>query len=85
MSKMSEDVLPWILKYQTSAKWYNSLQSEETKRVYSLRFKQYCDAVGKNPDELIAFKIEGLKNVGSKTEFQAEDLFDSTLSNFDLT
>ena len=38
-----------------------------------------------NPDELIAFKIDGLKNVATETEFQAERLLEKYLANVNLT
>jgi hypothetical protein len=85
MSRMTDEVLPWMLSFQSSKKWMDSIQSEETKRVYILRFKQYCDAVNKNPDELIALKIEGLRNITTDKEFQAEDLLDNYLYNGGLT
>jgi len=85
MSRMSEEVLPWILSFQSSKKWIDTIQSEETKSVYIRRFKQYCDAVKKNPDELIALKIEGLRNITTDKEFQAEDLLDNYLYNGGLT
>ncbi len=49
--------------------------------MYSHDMKQYCDAVGKNPTELLALKVEGLRNVATEKEFQAEDLLDSYLYN----
>lgn len=35
--------------------------------------------MNKNPDELIALKIEGLRNIATAIEFQAEDLLDNFL------
>lgn len=49
--------------------------------MYSKDMKQYCDAVGKTPTELLALKIEGLRNVATEKEFQAEDLLDNYLYN----
>lgn len=43
--------------------------------------KQSCEAVGKSPTELLALKGEGLRNVATEKEFQAEDLLDSYLDN----
>jgi hypothetical protein len=92
---MTDEVEPWILQYQSSKKWFNSLQSDETKRVYSLRFKQYCDAVSKNPDELLKLKptlvelvliMQQKSNVSEIiNENAAEDLLDSFLYNGELT
>ena len=47
--------------------------------------KQYCDAVSKNPDELIALKIDGLRNVVTAKEFQAESLLNDYLYHNYLT
>jgi len=77
--------LPFILSYSSSKKWYESLNSKETKRVFANRFKQYCDAVHKNPDELIALKIDGLRNITTEKEFQAEDLLDGFLYSGKIT
>jgi hypothetical protein len=62
----------------------NTMRSERTKTMYLSRLKQYCDAVGKNPDELIEFKIDGLRNVATTKEFQAENLLNEFLFHSDL-
>ncbi len=56
---MSEQTLPWMQKFRSAKNWINTMRSEHTKTMYLSRLKQYCDAVGKNPDELIEFKIDG--------------------------
>ena len=38
-----------------------------------------------NPDQLIQLKIDGLKNVATETEFQAERLLEKYLANVNLT
>jgi hypothetical protein len=53
---MTEETIPWILSFESGRKWYNSLTSEGTKKLYAGKFKLYCDAVGKNPDELLKLK-----------------------------
>ena len=45
--------------------------------MYSHDIKQCCEVVGKSPTELLALKVEGLRNVATEKEFQAEDLLDS--------
>ena len=57
------------------------MASYRTKDTYSKNFKQYCNAVGKSPPELLAVKIEGLRNVATEKEFQAEDLLNDYLYN----
>ncbi|MCJ7793674.1 hypothetical protein MUP42_01940, partial [Candidatus Bathyarchaeota archaeon] len=85
MSRMSEDTFPWILKFQSGKTWFDTLRYEKTKEIYLTRLKQYCDAVSKNPDELIALKVDGLRNVATAEEFQAEALLNNYLYNSDLT
>ncbi len=53
--------------------------SAVTELSYTTRLKQYCDNVGKNPDELIAFKLEGLQNPATEKEFQAEEMLEKFL------
>lgn len=71
----------WIRSFQSGKVWFNKLESEETKRVYLSYFNRFCDAVQKNPDELIEMKLEGLKNIGTSKEFQMEILLEDFLEN----
>jgi hypothetical protein len=82
---MNGETFPWILKHPSGKAWFDTLHSDKTKEIYLSRLKQYCDAVGKNPDELIAFKIDGLRNVAAAKEFQAESLLNNYLYNENLT
>ena len=50
-----------------------------TEQIYISRIASYCFNVGKNPDELIKLKLEGLQNLNSEKEFQAEDLLEKFL------
>ena len=50
-----------------------------TEQIYISRIFSYCFNVGKNPDELIALKLEGLQNANTPKEFQAEDLLENLL------
>ncbi len=77
MSKMTEDIEAWLKSFGTGLKWWNTIKSPVTQDIYMKNMKQYCDAAGKTPDELIELKIEGLRNVATPKEFQAEDLLDS--------
>ena len=52
-----------------------------TKSRYARAFFKYCADTGLNPDELIALKLEGLRNVGTPKEFVAEDLLENYLEN----
>ncbi len=81
MSKMTDDIQAWLLSFDCGRKWFNTIASKTTKILYSKSLKHYCDAVGKTPPELLAFKIEGLRNVTTEKEFQAEDLLDDYLYN----
>lgn len=53
--------------------------SNVTELLYTSRLKQYCDNIGKNPDELISLKLEGLQNPATQKEFQAEELLENFL------
>ncbi len=79
MSKMTDNILAWLKSFPSSLKWLNTIKSKDTLAIYTKSLHLYCTAVNKNPDELIALKIEGLKNVASAIEFQAEDLLDNFL------
>ena len=57
MSKMTDDIKAWLKCFDSSSKWINSLHSEATIDMYTKYLVQYCKAVNKNPDELIALKI----------------------------
>jgi len=82
---MTDDLTAWILNFVSGQKWYGKLNSDETKRIYLKNLKNYCDAVNKNPDQLIQLKMEGLKHVGEDSEFQAETLLETYLSTAKLT
>ena len=66
-----DDVKDWLLSFESGKKRYDRISSDNSRRVYLSRLKQYCQAVGKNPDELTALKVEGLKNIATEKEFQA--------------
>jgi integrase len=82
---LTEQSEAWILQFESGRNWINKLPSEDTRRVFIRNLQKYCDAVSKNPDELIALKIEGLKAVATEKEFQAERLLENHLSNCGLT
>ena len=54
---MTDDTFLWILSFESGKNWFDKLRSEKTKGIYLTRLKQYMDAVGKNPDELIQIKF----------------------------
>jgi hypothetical protein len=78
---MTDDIEAWLLSFDCGKKWFNTITAPRTKEMYARDLKRYCDAVGKTPTELLALKIEGLRNVATEKEFQAEDLLDSYLYN----
>jgi hypothetical protein len=77
----------WLLSFVSGQNFYNKKlkNSKDTEIEYIRRLKRYCDAVGKNPDELIALKLEGLQKPATVTEFQAEELLENYLDNSGLT
>ncbi len=74
----------WIKQFDAGRIWFNKLTSEETIRTYLRNLHRYCKAVGKNPDELIALKMEGQRNIGTYKEFQAENLLESFFADTKL-
>jgi integrase len=74
---MTEDRAIWINGFATGKTWQNKLGSKLTKQKFAGYFKIYCDTIEKTPDQLIAIKIEGLQNVGTEKEFQAENLLEN--------
>jgi len=85
LSKMTDDIMAWLKFFESSSKWINTIHSEATIDMYTKYLEQYCKAVNKNPDELIALKIEGLRNVATAIDFQAEDLLDKYLCKPNIT
>jgi hypothetical protein len=81
---MTEAKDAWLNSSPSGKAWLIKLGSEKTKQIFTNFFKIYCDAVQKTPDELISFKIEGLKNVATEKEFQAETLLENFLSESKL-
>ena len=74
----------WIQNFPSGLKWFNSLPSFHTRRVFISYFKAYIEATKKTPEQLIALKIEGLKNTGNEREFLAEDLLEDYLRKCNL-
>lgn len=84
LSDLTDSLEAWIQSFKSGKAWFNKLQSPETKKAFLTNFKRYCDSVNKNPDELIAFKVEGLQNVNTDKEWQAERLLEDYFENCDL-
>jgi len=78
---MTDSIDTWLLSFECGRTWFNSITAPRTKELYSKALKQYCDAVGKNPDELLELKVEGIRNIATSKEFQAEKLLDNFLYN----
>ncbi len=74
----------WLNSYSSGRLWLNKLGSPHTKKKFTEYFWAYCEAVKKTPDELISHKIEGLQNVGTAKEWQAEDLLEGFFSQCDM-
>ena len=70
MSKMTTDIETWLLSFDCGKKWYNTIASDRTKEICSKDLKQYCDAVGKTPTELLDLKIEGLRHSARSPKLQ---------------
>lgn len=81
---MTDEQDSWIISYPSGRAWLNKLGSPRTKRIFTRYLKTYCDAVQKTPDELITIKIDGLKNVGTAKEWQAEDLLESFFAHCNM-
>ena len=80
---MTDNLVKWINQFHSGKVWLSKLKSKETIRVYLPNFKTFCDAVNKNPDQLIQMKVEGLKAVGTKQEFQVEETHDLVISELE--
>jgi integrase len=70
----------WLLSFVSGQNFYDKKMknSKMTEQIYISRIFTYCFNVGKNPDELIQLKLEGLQNTNTPKEFLAEE----TLENF---
>ena len=78
---MTDALETWIQSFNAGSVWFSKLDSLNTKKTYLPHFKKYCDWANKNPDELIQLKIEGLQNINTSKEFQAEALLEKFISN----
>jgi len=80
MSRMTDANKEWLLSFVSGQNFYDKKckKSEVTELIYISRIKSYCENIGKNPDELIQLKLEGLQNPATMKEFLAEE----TLENF---
>ncbi len=58
MSKLTDDNRTWLLSFVSGQKFFNSKlkDSKDTEENYTSHLKQYCDDVGKNPDQLLKLK-----------------------------
>jgi integrase len=77
---MIDDLIKWLKGFHSGQLWFVQLKSKETIRLYLPYLKAYCDATGKNPNELIHLKMEGQRQVGTNKEFQAEELHDIVIT-----
>lgn len=81
MSKLTDANKAWLLSFVSGKNFYDKKckNSEDTEKLYISRIASYCLNVGKNPDDLIALKLEGLQNPATTKEFQAEELLENFL------
>jgi hypothetical protein len=81
MSRMTSANKEWLLSFVSGQNFYDKKckKSEVTELIYISRIASYCFNVGKNPDELIALKLEGLQNPATIKEFLAEELLENFL------
>jgi hypothetical protein len=70
---MTDELKKWLKGFRSGQLWLVNLKSPETIRLYLPYLKMYCDAIGKNPDELIGLKMEGQRQVGTNKEFQVHE------------
>jgi site-specific recombinase XerC len=79
---MTDTNKEWLLSFVSGQNFFDEKckKSKVTELLYISRLKQYCDNVGKNPDQLIAIKLEGMQNLNTPKEFQAEELLRKFLS-----
>lgn len=84
MTTMTEQRETWLNSYSSGRAWLNKLGSPHTKKKFTEYFWTYCNAVKKTPDELIALKINGLQNVGTAKEWQAEDLLEGFFAHYNM-
>jgi integrase len=78
MSRMDENI-EWALTYASGRRFNDTITAEPTRDSYLRYLRRYSETVKKTPDELIALKLEGLQNLNTEKEFQAEDLLDNYL------
>jgi site-specific recombinase XerD len=71
----------WLLSFVSGQNFYDKKckNSKMTELIYISRIASYCFNVGKNPEQLIGLKLEGLQNPASIKEFQAEELLENFL------
>jgi hypothetical protein len=81
LSKLTDTNKEWLLSFVSGQNFYDKKckNSKMTELIYISRIASYCCNIAKNPDELIALKLEGLQNPASTKEFQAEELLENFL------
>ena len=79
LSKLTDNSKEWLLFFISGQNFHykKCKNSKMTEQIYISRIVSYCINSGKNPDEHIALKLEGLQNVNTQKEFQAEELFET--------
>jgi hypothetical protein len=81
LSKLTDSIEDWIQSFKSGKTWFNKLSSADTKKSFLSDFKLYCDSVGKNPDELISLKEEGLKNIATEKNGKQKNFWKISFRN----
>ncbi len=86
MSKLTDASKEWLLSFVSGQNFYDKKckNSKDTEIIYVSRLASYCLNVGKNPDELIQLKLEGLQNTNTPKEFLAEETLETFLRQSEL-
>ena len=85
MSDLTEKTEKDLLEFVSGRNWKPHLHSEHTKRIFFRHLQKYSQWAKMNPDELINFKIEGLKAIATEKEWQAERLGEKYLRESGMT
>ncbi len=85
MSDLTQANEKWVLSFESGRNWLPHLPSSSTKEPFIRHLKKYSLWAKMNPDELINFKIEGLKAVATEKEFQAERMLEKYLRQTGMT
>jgi len=77
LAKYKKDRI-WVRKFDAGRRWLDGVAADrsgslQTEEQYARCLKQFCEWVGKNPDELIAEREEQIKSEDKKIQRKAEE------------